>query len=104
MSAPFYYERIVFLQNEEADEALRILDEKGEEKAIDYLCQWDCGDGGDIEEGSSAGPYDHTASLARYELNYDTRLGYIGLQKRLTRAEQYQWNGTRPKGDKNVKC
>lgn len=101
MSAPFYYERIVFLRDSEAEEPLQILDEHGEEKAIEFLSEWDYGDGGDIHEGPSYGTGDHTYFSGKWLLSYDLHRGYIGLEKRLTRKEQYQYNGTRPVGEKN---
>lgn len=37
------YCRIVFLQGDEANEALEILDSDGAESVIEYLSQWDYG-------------------------------------------------------------
>lgn len=95
--APFYYERIFFAQGEEADELLEYIDEHGEEKALDYACEtYDMGDGGDIMEGPSHGSSDWTFTKGRHTLSYNNGIGYVGLERKLTRGEQFEWNGTKP--------
>lgn len=76
------YERIVFLQGEEATAALDELEAHGEEEAIEYLSQWDMGDGGDIHDEPASGDSDNVyESDDGYRLSYNTRLGYIGLER-----------------------
>lgn len=76
------YTRIVFMQGEEADEALDILREDGEDAAIDYLAEWDYGDAGeDFDEPSSGTDDDVHETDDGYRLSYNTRLGYIGLER-----------------------
>lgn len=71
---------VVFLQGEEADEPLRILDEEGVEAALDYLAQWDMGDGGGEERDESpAGSDDDTYEVDGYQMNVNMHIGYIGL-------------------------
>lgn len=81
MSGP--YRDIVFMQGEEAEEALRILRDDGEEEAIRYLSQWDNGDegGGEIHPVPNWGGDDDTyANLENgYILAWNDRAGYIGL-------------------------
>lgn len=75
-------ERIVFMQGSDADEPLRILDESGPEAAIDYLAEWDNGDGGDMADEPSAGSADDVyQSDNGYILSWNTGLGYIGLER-----------------------
>lgn len=76
------YQRIVFMQGEEADEALAILDEHGEDAAVEHLSQWDYGDGGGeiMDEPASGDSDDVHETEDGYRLSYNTRLGYIGLE------------------------
>jgi hypothetical protein len=77
------YERIVFAQGEDATEPLEILDRDGEEAAMDYLAQWYMGDGGDIHDQPGAGTSDtvYEEEETGLRLIYNTRLGYIGLER-----------------------
>lgn len=78
-----YYE-IVFMQGEEADEPLKILDNKGESAAIEYLADWDYG--GEMEHTEVEapwGPHDDTFEEDDYVLSYNDRLGYIGLVRKV---------------------
>jgi hypothetical protein len=74
------YENVVFMQGDEADEALEILNNKGEDAALEYLKQWhDYGN----HEGSNelgAGTSDDTFEKDGYIMAYNQPLGYIGLQ------------------------
>jgi len=73
------YEDVLFLQGEEADEALGILENEGEDAAMNYLMQWhDLGNHmgmDDLGNGSS----DQTYERDGYTMAWNTRLGYIGL-------------------------
>jgi hypothetical protein len=77
------WERVVFLQGEEADEALAVLDERGEEAALSYLADWHYpGEHETADEpgaGSSDDVYDDGTG---YRLTYNRGLGYIGLEWR----------------------
>lgn len=78
------YQRIVFMQNEEAEEALAILDDQGEEAAIDHLAQWDNGDEGEEFPETAAGSSDDVHETEDgYILTYNRRLGYIGLERKI---------------------
>jgi hypothetical protein len=75
------YQRIVFLQGEEADEALAILDQHGEQAAVDYLSQWDYGEAGEeFSEPASGDDDDVYETDNGYRMSYNTRIGYIGLE------------------------
>jgi hypothetical protein len=76
------YTRIVFMQGEDADEPLRILDEQGEGAAVEYLAQWDYGDAGEeFDEPSSGEDDDVYETDDGFRLSYNTRIGYIGLER-----------------------
>ncbi len=74
------YQRIVFMQGEEADEPLAILEEHGTDAAIEFLAQWDMEPGEEFDEPSS-GTDDDVYECDSYRLSYNTRLGYIGLER-----------------------
>lgn len=73
------YESVVFLQGEEADEPLKILNDQGEDAALEYLKQWhDYGHhmGSDsLSHGSNDGTYEKDG----YHMSWNTGLDYIGL-------------------------
>lgn len=78
-----YYE-IVFLQGEEAIEPLHILDDKGEDAAVEYLSQWDYG--GEMEHSPEEQPWgedDETFEKDDYVMSWNSRLGYIGLVRKV---------------------
>lgn len=75
-----HFYQIVFQQDHEATEALRVLDEHGKDAAIDYLAQWDNGDS-ESRLKSSAGSSDRTYQRGDYLLTYNLYLGYIGLER-----------------------
>lgn len=76
------YQNIVFLQEHEAIEAVDILLRDGREAALDYLLQWECGEGGDETETPPWGSEDHTYRFGDYFVSYNPRIPYIGLCKR----------------------
>jgi hypothetical protein len=87
-----YYE-IVFMQGEEADEPLKILEDKGEAKVIDYLSDWDYG--AEMEHTKIEapwGPDDDTFEKDDYILSYNTKLGYIGLVRKAKPDEKPETN------------
>ena len=77
-----HYEEIVFIEHEEAAEPLAILEEQGEEAAMNYLRQWDYGDhDGEIFDENPAGSGDHVYWKDGYVMSYNTYFQYIGLCK-----------------------
>lgn len=79
------YRNIVFLQGDEADEALNILDEDGTEAAFNHLLDTYEGTGpDDYTDDEPWGESDdiedfETRDGAKYVLSYNAGLGYIGL-------------------------
>jgi hypothetical protein len=74
------YQRIVFVQGDEAVEPLAILDREGPAAAIELLSQWDDGLPGQVSGEPSSGDMDDVAELNGYRLSWNSRLGYIGLE------------------------
>ena len=75
------YEQVVFMQDHEAEEALRILDEQGEYAAVKYLAQWHFpGEHMTSEEPSRGAADDYFEDDHGYVLTWNTGLGYIGLE------------------------
>lgn len=77
------YQNIVFMDGDEADIVLEVLDEHGEEAAIGYLTQWDHGDGGgEINDNPQSGSADdtYTSEDGMYRLTWNRHLNYIGLE------------------------
>jgi len=81
MSKPII-ERIVFLQGDEADEALKLYQDKGCEAALQYLSEWHYPGEHETSDKYSAGSSDTTYEIAGYRLTVNTALNYIGLEYR----------------------
>lgn len=87
---PVTYERIVFMQGDDFEEFEREVDAmtsarpalSWEDAAIEYLSQWDAGDGGDGgHETPSRGTSDSWAEHGDYVLTWNDRMGYCGLER-----------------------
>ena len=93
------FERIVFMQGDDADEPLDILysREAGHSfpyylgataesvtAAVAYLAQWDNGDAGEEHDTPAAGSADDTWTEGEYILTAHLGLGYIGLERIVT--------------------
>jgi hypothetical protein len=74
--------RIIFLQGEEANEALDIYKNRGCEGALQYLDQWYEGNINHYEQfnESAAGTSDRVYEISDYLLSVNTSLNYIGLE------------------------
>jgi hypothetical protein len=81
------YEEVIFLQDSSASEALDILDSKGEAAALDYLKQWDNGDGGEVLGTNPGGRTDSKFEKDGYLMTYNTKVGYIGLSKVISKHD-----------------
>lgn len=87
--APQYeYANIVFVQGDEAEEPLKILDEQGSDEAAKYLSQWDNGEYDDVSDEAPWGESDSVEVVTvpdagKYILTYNTGLGYIALVKKV---------------------
>mgnify|MGYP006304520089 CR=1 FL=1 len=86
---PKLFAQIVFIQGHEANKPISILNSYGEEKAIDYLRQWDYGEYHQVTENylKEIGDNDEVYETDAHILTYNIRLNYIGLYKKLNQDE-----------------
>ena len=73
------YEEVVFMQDHEADDVLKILDERGEDAALDYLIQWHDPGIHDTSDELGHGTSDRTYEKDGYIMSWNPYIGYIGL-------------------------
>jgi hypothetical protein len=73
------YEDVVFIQGEEAQEPLDILDNEGPDAALEYLKQWHDPGHHMGREDLGHGTSDETYEKDGYIMSWNSRLGYIGL-------------------------
>lgn len=89
---------VVFLQGEEADEVLDLIDREGTDAAIDHLAGFDSGDettqaaleDGHVYDAPAAGALDRTATRDGYTLTYSPFLGHVSLLRAYTPPEPDQ--------------
>ncbi len=82
---------IVFLQGEEADPVMKIIDRQGTDAAIEFLAGWDVGDetvdaaleNGYVYDAPPQTPADRVATRDVYALTYSPDLGYVGLTRQI---------------------
>jgi hypothetical protein len=74
--------RIIFLEGENADEALDVYKNHGSEGALQFLDQWFDGDIKNYEvfNEPAAGSSDRVYEISDYLLTVNTGLNYIGLE------------------------
>ncbi len=82
------YENVVFLQGDEAQEPLRILNDEGEDAAIEYLKQWHQPGNHEGNPTIGAGTNDNVYEKDGYVLVWNDRLGYIGLEYDLSHLDE----------------
>lgn len=78
------YKGIFFSQGDEANEYLDMIDEKGPEYTLDYILDLlpsDFGEGGTVRDGPAAGTDDNTFKKGNYILNWNSRIGYVGVER-----------------------
>lgn len=87
---------VVFLQGEEADRVLDLIDTQGVEAGIEHLSQWDYGaestdaamEGGDVHDSAPAYAGDRQAETGDYAMSYNPQAGHVALYRRhMIRAE-----------------
>ena len=110
-AAPSRWVNVVFLQGDEADRPLRILDELGHVDAVDYLAQWDYGDettqaaleNGYVYDEPGEGTNDQVAISGDYALVVNPHLGYVSLLRRYIEpgieAQEAEQTGPSPMRD-----
>lgn len=82
---------IVFLQGEDADPVIEIIDRQGTDAAIEYLAAWDHGEetvsdameNGYVYDTAPHSAADRLATSGDYALTYSSALGYVGLSRRI---------------------
>ena len=75
--------RIVFVQGDEADEPLSILDTDGTKAAIEYLAQWHHPGEHETADEPATGTSDHVQKTDDgFILTWNDRLRYIGLERK----------------------
>lgn len=95
---------VVFMQGEEADRVLDMIDRAGPERAIRHLSQWDFGDetrdsalvNGYVYDKIPESPTDRVVRdhATGYALTYNHRFGYVSLLRTFSPVEQ---DARRPK-------
>lgn len=86
-SVPARWVGIVFLQGQDADEVLAIIDRDGTDAAIEHLAGFDMGEettqaalvNGYVYDTIPAGPLDRTTSSGEYTLTYNHDHGHVSL-------------------------
>jgi len=73
------YEEVVFLQDHEANHALNILKQDGEDEAMQYLMQWHQPGNHETSNETGFGSLDKTYEKDGYIMYYNPQIGYIGL-------------------------
>lgn len=80
---------VVFLQGEEADEVLNLIDRDGSDSALGYLKNWDYGDettdaameNGHVYEVPPAGPLEHEVRDGDYQMAYSRSFAQVALYR-----------------------
>lgn len=82
---------IVFLQGEDADPVMEIIDRQGTDAAIAHLAGWDYGEetvsdameNGYVYDTAPHSAADRLATSGEHALTYSLDLGYVGLSRRI---------------------
>ncbi|MDN5759786.1 MAG: hypothetical protein L0H59_14885 [Tomitella sp.] len=83
---------VVFLQGEEADQVLDLIDRDGADSAITHLAQWDFGDettdaaleNGYVYDAPPTGALDRVVTEGDYALTYNPAMGHVSLLRQHT--------------------
>ena len=96
------YEEVVFMQGQEADKPLSILEQQGEDAALEYLKQWHFFGShmGSAETGHGSG--DQTYEKDGYIMSWNTQLSYIGLQYKFPEENTDNPDGLNESADKVI--
>lgn len=84
------YGEVVFMQDDEATEALEAIEASGPEAAIEYLSDWDYGDYSEVvnDYRERIGKSDKVFEGDQYVLAWNPGVGYVSLYAKLP-ADQY---------------
>lgn len=78
------YENVLFMQGDDATEPLEILNDEGEEAALEFMKQfYDSNETYQKMENTGAGTSDKIFKKGGFILIYNTRIGYVGLVHKL---------------------
>jgi hypothetical protein len=80
---------VIFLQGQEADQALDIIQTQGIDAAVEHLARWDYGAetdsaaiaNRDVHDAIPAGVLDRTAESGEYTLSYNPFMGHVALHR-----------------------
>lgn len=80
---------ICFLQGEDADEVLQLIDDEGIDAALNHLQSWDYGDestqaaleNGHVYESPPTGPLEREVRDGDYDMTYSHSFGYVALYR-----------------------
>ena len=75
------YTSIIFLQDSEADEPMKILEQDGQDACLEHLREWDYGGSDEVALKAPWGANDHLFQIFNYVVNYNSGLSYIGLTR-----------------------
>jgi hypothetical protein len=95
---------VVFLQGEEAEPVMEIIDRQGADAAIEYLAGWDQGEETEADAMENGYVYDappqsiadRVRTRGDYALTYSVALNYVGLARRIPAAEPRTVAGSAP--------
>lgn len=73
------YEIIVFMQGEETEETMEILNQFGALRALNHLKQWHYLNEHETSSELGFGSNDRTFTNGRYIMNWNSGLPYVGL-------------------------
>jgi hypothetical protein len=74
------FEQVVFMQDENADEAFEILNNEGEAAALEFLQQWHYPGEHETRAETASGTFDPTYEKDGYIMVWNPRMNYIGLE------------------------
>lgn len=80
---------VCFLQGEDADEVLRVIDDDGVDSALNFLKNWDYGDettnsaleNGYVYDLPPTGPLEQEVRNGNYDMTYSHSFGHVGLYR-----------------------
>lgn len=80
---------VCFLQGEDADEVLKLIDNEGVDAAFGYLKNWDYGDettqaameNGHVYDAPPTGPLEQEVRNGNYDMTYSHSFGHVGLYR-----------------------
>jgi hypothetical protein len=78
------YERLAFVQGDEAYDALCVLEEDGLAACLRFMVQQSGDSQGELHEQLAGGASDNTYRDEGWILTYNLRIGYVGLERQVS--------------------